>query len=65
VLPDAITARLAVEAGVTSLWYRHVGTAGRVIGLDTYGESAPAGDVFEHFGITESAVADALRDMIA
>ena len=42
VLPAAVTARVAIEAGVTDGWWRYVGTAGRVIGLDRFGESAPA-----------------------
>jgi len=52
VLPKRVTARVAVEAGVTEFWHRYVGPAGRVLGLDRYGESAPAKDVFEYFGFT-------------
>ncbi|HSC47833.1 MAG TPA: transketolase [Gammaproteobacteria bacterium] len=52
VLPKRITARVAVEAGVTEFWHRYVGPEGRVLGLDRYGESAPAKDVFEYFGFT-------------
>ncbi|HEX7966444.1 MAG TPA: transketolase [Gammaproteobacteria bacterium] len=52
VLPAKVTARVAVEAGVTALWHRYVGPQGRVMGLDRYGESAPAKDVFEYFGFT-------------
>ena len=58
VLPEAVTARIAVEAGATGGWWRYVGTAGRVIGLDRFGESAPAGELFEHFGFaTDNVVA--------
>jgi len=52
VLPPGIKARVAIEAGVTSCWWRIVGTAGRVIGIDSFGLSAPAEKLFEHFGFT-------------
>ncbi|HLW75084.1 MAG TPA: transketolase [Gammaproteobacteria bacterium] len=52
VLPAKVGARVAVEAGVTAGWHRYVGPAGRIVGLDRYGESAPAKDVFEYFGFT-------------
>jgi transketolase len=52
VLPPAITARVAVEAGVTQGWHRWVGSGGRVLGLDRYGASAPAKTVFEQLGFT-------------
>ena len=52
VLPSDVTARLAVEAGVTLGWHRWVGSAGRVLGLDRYGASAPAATVFEKLGLT-------------
>ena len=53
VLPAKVRARVAVEAGVTALWQRYVGPAGRVLGLDRYGESAPAADVYKYFGFTK------------
>jgi transketolase len=52
VLPPKVKARVAVEAGVTAGWWRYVGPEGRVVGLDRYGESAPAKDVFNYFGFT-------------
>jgi len=61
VLPPAVTARVAVEAGVTDLWWRYVGDRGRVIGQDRFGESAPAGALFEYFGFTPEAVVAAAR----
>jgi transketolase len=62
VLPSEIDRRIAIEAGVTGLWYRFVGSAGQIIGLDRFGESAPADELFEHFGFTsENIVAQALR----
>jgi len=52
VLPPQVKARVAVEAGVTAGWWRYVGPEGRVVGLDRYGESAPAKDLFNYFGFT-------------
>jgi transketolase len=56
VLPPAVTARIVIEAGVTDCWWRYAGSQGRVIGLDRFGESAPAGELFEHFGFTADKV---------
>ena len=52
VLPPDITARLAVEAGISMGWHRWVGSKGRVLGIDRYGASAPANTVFEKLGLT-------------
>ncbi|MDH5297594.1 MAG: transketolase [Desulfobulbaceae bacterium] len=52
VLPAAITARVAVEAGVSDGWYKYVGLQGKVVGLDRFGESAPADQLFKLFGFT-------------
>ena len=52
ILPPAVTRRLAIEAGVSDYWWRFVGLQGDVLGIDRYGESAPAGDVFKYFGFT-------------
>jgi len=58
VLPAAVTARVVIEAGVTETWWRYAGSQGRVIGLDRFGQSAPAGELFEHFGFsTDNVVA--------
>ena len=62
VLPAEITARVAVEAGVSDPWYRLVGANGRVIGVDDFGASAPGDEVYRHFGLTADAVAEALRE---
>ena len=64
VLPAAVTARVAVEAGVTDGWWRYVGTQGRVIGLDRFGESAPAGELFEHFGFTTGNVVATAKELL-
>ena len=65
VLPSTVVARVAVEAGATGLWHKYVGGAGRIVGLDTFGESAPYRDVFEHFGFTAQNVAIAVESSLA
>lgn len=65
VLPPEVTARVAVEAGSPDLWYRYVGSQGRVIGMSGFGESAPADALFEHFGFTAERVADQVRELLA
>ncbi|MBQ4857030.1 transketolase [Pseudoalteromonas sp. MMG007] len=52
VLPAAVTRRVAVEAGIADYWYKYVGLNGAVVGMTTFGESAPAGELFEFFGFT-------------
>jgi len=52
VLPKAVTARVAVEAAIMDGWWKYVGTDGAVIGMTSFGESAPAPELFEHFGFT-------------
>ena len=64
VLPPGVTARVAVEAGVTEGWWRFVGEKGRVIGLDRFGESAPADELFEHFGFTAGNVVATVKDAL-
>ena len=56
--------KVAVEAGVTDYWRKYVGLEGAVVGLDRFGESAPAGDVFLHFGLTADNVAKAVRSVV-
>ncbi len=64
VLPDAVQARVAVEAGVTGGWYRYVGTKGKVIGLDRFGESAPAEQLFPYFGFTVENLVKAVEAVV-
>jgi transketolase len=59
VLPKAVTKRIAVEAGIADYWLKYVGLDGAVIGMTTFGESAPAGDLYKHFGITADAIVEA------
>jgi transketolase len=63
VLPSSISKRVAVEALAKDTWYKYVGLNGAVIGMDTFGESAPAGQLFEHFGITADAVYAAAKGL--
>jgi transketolase len=63
VLPSSVTARVAVEAGVTDYWLKYVGLNGKVIGINRFGESAPAGELFKHFGFTADNVAKAVESV--
>jgi len=56
--------RVAVEAGVTDFWRKYVGIEGAVVGIDSFGESAPAGELFKHFGITAENVAKAVKGIL-
>jgi transketolase len=64
VLPAAVTARVAIEAGVTEGWWRYVGTVGQVVGLDRFGESAPANELFEHFGFSTDNVVAVAKNVL-
>ena len=64
VLPAKITKRLAIEAGVTWFWRPFVGEKGEVMGVDTYGESAPAPAVYQHFGLTLENVLEKLAALL-
>jgi transketolase len=63
VLPGALP-KVAVEAGVGDYWRKYVGLDGAVVGIDRFGESAPAGDLFKHFGFTPDNVAKAVRSIL-
>jgi transketolase len=64
VLPSGVTARVAVEAAVTGGWYKYVGLNGKVIGIDRFGESAPAGLLFKEFGFTVENVVKTVNSVI-
>lgn len=64
VLPQAVVARVAVEAGCSQPWHEFVGFAGRIVGIDRYGESAPAAAVYQELGITAEAVVSAAKDVM-
>ncbi|WP_338860628.1 transketolase [Mycetohabitans rhizoxinica] len=63
VLPRGV-ARVAIEAGVTAFWHKYVGIDGGVVGIDTFGESAPAGVLFKHFGFTIDHVVDTVKSVL-
>jgi transketolase len=65
VLPPALKARVAVEAGVAMPWYRFVGDAGRIVSIEHYGASADQATLFEKFGFTPETVADAARQSVS
>ena len=65
VLPAAMSQRIVIEAGVSACWWRYAGPRGRVIGMDRFGESAPAGELFEHFGFSVSNVVSVANDMLS
>ena len=64
VLPPEVKARIAVEAAVSDGWYKYVGMDGRVIGIDTFGESAPAKELFAYFGFTVDKVVEAVNSLL-
>ncbi|MQM35397.1 MAG: transketolase, partial [Candidatus Accumulibacter phosphatis] len=63
VLPRALP-RVAIEAGVSSFWRKYVGLDGAVIGIDRFGESAPAGQVFDYFGFTVTNVVTTVKTVL-
>jgi transketolase len=62
VLPRALPA-VAVEAGVSDFWRKYVGRSGAIVGIDRFGESAPASELFRHFGLTAEHVAEAVKSL--
>ena len=64
ILPATVTARVVVEAGVTASWWRYAGPAGQIIGMDRFGESAPAEELFEYFGFSTSNVVAVAKDVL-
>ena len=65
VLPASCKARVAIEAGVSDYWYKFVGLDGAVVGIDTFGESAPAKAAFEYFGFTTENVVETAKSVLA
>ncbi len=63
VLPSAVTARVAVEAAIMDGWWKYVGSKGAVVGMTTFGESAPAPELFEYFGFTVDNVCKAIDNV--
>jgi transketolase len=65
VLPPSVTRRVAVEAGATGSWWRYIGLQGEVVGIDHFGASAPAKDLFKAYGFTPAHVLEALEKVSA
>jgi transketolase len=64
VLPGDVTARVVIEAGATETWWRFAGSKGRVIGIDEFGASAPAGELFEHYGFSVENVVSVAKELL-
>ncbi|MEM7259793.1 MAG: transketolase C-terminal domain-containing protein, partial [Pseudomonadota bacterium] len=64
VLPDDVNARVVVEAGVSGGWYKYAGARSAMVCLDTFGESGPAGEVFEHFGFNTANVIKQVKSLL-
>jgi transketolase len=64
VLPASVTRRVAIEAASADYWYKYVGLNGKIIGMHTFGESAPAGDLFKEFGFTVEHVVSAAKELL-
>ena len=64
VLPSSVRARVSVEAGISLPWHKYTGSSGRTVSLEHFGASAPAAELFEKFGFTAEAVADAARESL-
>jgi transketolase len=64
VLPKSVRARVAIEAGSPMCWYKYVGMDGKIIGMDSFGESAPAKKLFEKYGFTVENVVDAALSVV-
>ncbi len=65
VLPAVVTKRIAIEAGIADFWYKYVGFGGRIIGMTSFGESAPAGELFKLFGFTTENVVKQAKELLA
>ncbi|MNQ72035.1 Transketolase 1 [compost metagenome] len=64
VLPIEVGARIAIEAAHADFWYKYVGLEGRVIGMTSFGESAPAPALFEHFGFTLDNILETAAELL-
>jgi transketolase len=64
VLPNTCRKRISVEAGVTEYWSKYVGLDGLSLGVDTFGESAPANEVYKYFGLTEENLIKTVNELI-
>lgn len=65
VLPTRVTCRVAIEAGSTAYWHRFVGPQGSVLGIDSFGASAPASDLYQHFGLTVERLVETVQQQLS
>ena len=63
ILPNAVRKRVAIEMAATQPWYKYVGLDGKVIGIDTFGASAPASEVIEHYGFTVDNIVNTVNHL--
>jgi len=63
VLPASVTKRVAIEAAHTDFWYKYVGFSGKIIGMTTFGESAPGNVLLEHFGFTVDNIVSTVESL--
>ena len=64
VLPSSVTARIAIEAGISDYWYKYVGLNGKIVGMTSFGESGPAEQLFEKFGFTVENIIAKANDLL-
>ncbi|WP_417663596.1 transketolase [Pseudidiomarina donghaiensis] len=64
VLPSSVAKRIAIEAGIADYWFKYVGLQGRIVGMTTFGESAPANELFKHFGFTEENIVANAQELL-
>ena len=64
VLPRSVTKRVAIEAQLSDFWYKYVGFEGRIVGMNSFGESAPAGELFKLFGFTVENVVTKAKEIL-
>ena len=64
VLPKAVTKRVAIEAQLSDFWYKYVGFEGKIVGMNSFGESAPANELFKLFGFTDENVVAKAKEIL-
>ncbi|WP_426995126.1 transketolase [Glaesserella parasuis] len=64
ILPSSVTKRVAIEAGISDFWYKYVGFGGRIVGMNSFGESAPASELFKLFGFTVDNVVAKAKEIL-
>lgn len=64
VLPASVKKRIAIEAGIADFWFKYIGFEGRIIGMNSFGESAPANQLFELFGFTVDNIVRKAKEIL-